>query len=388
MKRSVQGEYVTLSTSSERARAFIPAPLPPHPPIEWSLELRLKFDKAALGFGRLDAACELVPDAKLLVGLHIVKEAALSTGIEGSDVDLAELVLSLSMPEDSGFTEGIGDVRRLAAATYWVWNDLHDGSGLTVETLRSVHSRLTARLTDAGDAWRSGQRRLSVIHRGNASFIPPPVERIPDCMADFDRFLGDRPSPTPFLVKAALAHAQVELIQPFSSDNGRIARLLTTMVVRERSILSEPVLCQSFAFSRRSREYFEALNRVRNNGEWEEWLMFYADALAEAAEHSLSSIRRMSERIGDDTDSVIGLGRPAESALEILYAMVVQPVATSNWLVAKTGITPATVNKSLVHLEELGVVKEISNRKRNRIFCYTSLIEELCRETDIQVHGH
>lgn len=385
MRRTSHGSYIMVATRTERARAFVPGPLPPYPPIEWTVELLGKFDKAALAVGRLGAVENLLSDAELLVPLQMLKEAALSSTSESKRAGMAEMLLS-RIDTERRRRPDVDAINRLNSAALALWEAAASEESLDPSLFIQAYRLLTDNgdeTADAAGVFRKNEKRLSVTQPGNASFVPPPADTIADCMASLDSFLRDRPEPTPFLVKAALAHAQLELIQPFSVGNSRIARLVTMMVVRERGVLKQPLLCPSFHFSLHAREYFEALNKVRNFGEWEEWLMFFADSICESATHSFESLRRMTELTTTDTDAVIGLGRPSESALGVFFAMFVQPVATSNWLVSKTGLTAATVNKSLAHLEDLGLVRELTSRRRNRIFCYTGLLEAICDGTDL-----
>ena len=380
MRRPEFGNYVAVATRTERARAFIPGPLPPAPPIEWTSELRDGFDRASLALGRLDALPRLLPEISLLIPLQIAKEAALSSTSDGEGAGLGE-ILFLNL--DNGVNaenSGIYPVFRLYKALEWLWDEL----GRTGLVDSDFLKRFYARISGFSENYREGTSRLSVTQVGNASFIPPPPEFISSGMTDLDRFLRDSRRPASFLVKAALVQAQIEMLQPFETGNSRIARTVLTMILRESGTASEPILCPSFHFSLHRREYYEHLNKLRNLGEWEEWFTFFAWSVERSAEHSFESLRNMVELTRQDADSVIALGRPAESALKVFFAMVSQPVVTSNWLVARTGLTPATVNKSLVHLSDLGVAMEITSRRRDRVFCYRGLLEETCRETGLR----
>lgn len=315
-----------------------------------------------------------------------MKESCLSVRLEGGEGNLFNAFSAKLEREQPPLDEDSNRVLGVFKTIYGVWGTIGQTEVLSVQLLLDAQ-RTVAAGNPENTGLRGPKRQLSVRHKDNASFIPPPSDQIPSCLEALEPFLGDRPEPNPFLVKAALAHAQIELIQPFASENGTVARLMTLMVARERSTLSSPVLCPSVSFDRLGREYFESLNRVRNHGEWEDWLSFYADAVATSADHVFEAMVGTSKLIAADIEKASGLGRPADSATEVLQAMSEQPVATSNWLVAKTGLTPATVNKSLAHLGDLGVIRKTSNRRRNRIFCYTGLLEEICRDTGLEVPG-
>ena len=382
MRRTDLGNYVSVTTRTERARAFIPRTLPPVPPIEWTVELRDRFDKAALALGRLDALPSLLPEISLLIPLQMMKEAMLSSKSDGEGAGFAEVFLSHLEDGGNAVNPEIQGIERLYRAYRFFWDEIPLIERVDSQFLSKICGMLAG--GESTSAWRRGMNRISVTQHGNASFIPPPPEHIAGCMDGLDLFLFDKPRPNPFLVKSALAQAQLELIQPFDTGNSRLARMVMPMILRECRTLSEPILCSSFHFHADPRDYFEALNNVRNFGEWEEWLGYFAGAVRVSADHSFESLRQLVDLVRKDSDSVIGLGRPAESALKIFFAMVTQPVVTSNWLVERTGLTPATVNKSLVHLQELRIASETTSRRRNRIFCYRALLESACSGTALQ----
>lgn len=380
MRRDFTGEYVTIATPTERARAFIPSNLPPSPPIDWTPALRAKYDQALLALGRLDAIPTFLPEFSQFVPLLNKKEALLSSISEEKTANFEELVLFGLNAETAGENSDISEIHRLSTLVDWIWNSFSGEDAEFLSLMRKAHGILFANHQERGAApgeLRENQRQLSVTQPGNAAFIPPPPERIQGCLESLQRFIDDGPPATPFLVKAALAQAQLEMIQPFNVGNSRLARLVPIMLMRRHDVIKSPILVTNFYFSGHRREYFEALNGVRANGDWETWLTYFATAVASSAEQSFNVIQALAGRVREDGESIRSLGRPADSALQIFGAMVGQPMATSNWLVSKTGITPATVNKSLVHLEELGIIKEMSARKRNRVFSYKGYIEIL-----------
>lgn len=384
MKRAHSGSYVSIATMTERARAFIPADLPPNPALDWSQDLRASFDKAILAIGRLDAVPTLLPEAKTLTPLLNRKEALLSSISEETTTSLEDLLAFGADIELSGENKVISEVFRLSELISRIWEGVGQDESDFIGLMLQAHAELFGgEVTQARPGnFRENNNRLSVTQPGNAAFIPPPAEHIRECMDSLQRFLNDRPTTTPFLVKAALAQAQFEMIQPFAVGNSRLARMILTMMMKGNGVMSSPILVTSSYFAKNRREYFAALNNVRANGDWESWLGYFATAVAHSAETSFELIRNLTDRIAKDESTISELGRPAESALQIFRAMISQPIATSNWLVRKTGITPATVNKSLVHLGEIGVINETSSRKRNRVFAYTTYIEIL--KSDIE----
>ena len=225
--------------------------------------------------------------------------------------------------------------------------------------------------------WNGGTRP------GNAAFVPPPAEQVLDCMGKLELFLHDQPEPTPALLKAALAHVQFETIHPFLDGNGRLGRLLITLLLCEQKMLREPMLYLSLYFKTHRRYYYELLNEIRLNGNWEAWLDFFAEAVIITATQAVDTARQLVNLANEDRDRISGLGRAAASSLRVHQTLMGRPITASKWLVEQTGITPATVNKSLENLQRLGIVRELTSRKRNRIFSYTGYLEIMNQGTEL-----
>lgn len=204
-----------------------------------------------------------------------------------------------------------------------------------------------------------------------------------ECLNQLELFLHDQPEPTPTLLKAALAHVQFETIHPFLDGNGRLGRLLITLLLCSEGVLRQPMLYLSLYFKTYRSYYYELLNRVRADGDWEAWLDFFAQAVIVTASQAVEAAQQLLELSTQDRDRIGGLGRAAASTFAVHRALMEHPIATSNSLVKKTELTPATVNKSLAHLESLGIVKEFSQQKRNRLFSYAGYIEIMSRGTEL-----
>jgi Fic family protein len=205
---------------------------------------------------------------------------------------------------------------------------------------------------------------------------------VPDCLAALERFLNDEPEPVPPLIKAALVHVQFETIHPFLDGNGRIGRLLIVLQLVADGVLREPMLYPSLYFKTHRTLYYELLNGVRLRGDWERWLEFFAEGIEVSATQAVATAHALLALVNADRDRIAGLGRAAASALAVHQALQRQPIATSTALVKATRLTPATVNKSLAHLTRLGVVAEITSRRRGRVFSYRKYIEELAAELE------
>jgi len=386
MKRELQGRYVTISTVGEKAQAFVPAPLPPRPPIDWSPELRSKFDQALLALGRLDSVSTLLPHTSLFLYMYVRKEAVLSSMIEGTQSSLSDLLLFELDQEPGVPLDDVREVSNYVAALDHGLRLLEEGLPLSLRLFREIHGVLLTKGRGSNQTpgeFRRSQNWIGGTRPGNAAFVPPPAEDVLKCMSKLELFLHDQPEPTPVLLKAALAHVQFETIHPFLDGNGRLGRLLIALLLCEQKVLREPMLYLSLYFKTHRQYYYELLNNVRMTGDWEAWLDFFAEAVIVTATQAVETAQLLLNLSNQDRDKISGLGRAAASTLQVHRALMEHPIATSGSLVEKTGITPATVNKALGHLEQLGIVKELTAQKRNRLFSYAGYIEIMSRGTEL-----
>jgi len=386
LKRELQGKYVPISTVGEQARAFVPAPLPPRPPIDWTPELRSKFDQALLALGRLDSVSTLLPDTSLFLYMYVRKEAVLSSMIEGTQSSLSDLLLFELDQEPGVPLDDVREVSNYVAALDHGLRLLEEGLPLSLRLFREIHGVLLSKGRGSNQTpgeFRHSQNWIGGTRPGNAFFVPPPAPEVPVCMSKLELFLHDQPEPTPVLLKAALAHVQFETIHPFLDGNGRLGRLLITLLLCDQKVLREPMLYLSLYFKTHRQYYYELLNNVRQTGDWESWLDFFAEAVIVTATQAVETAQQLLDLSSQDRDKISGLGRAAASTLQVHRVLMGHPIATSGWLVGKTGITPATVNKALGHLEQLGIVKELTAQKRNRLFSYTGYVEIMSRGTEL-----
>jgi Fic family protein len=386
MQRKLQGQYKTISTVGEMAKAFVPAPLPPMPPIAWAPDLRKKFDLAHVALGRLDSVSALLPDTLLFLYMYVRKEAVLSSMIEGTQSSLSDLLL-FEMHEMPGVPlDDVQEVSNYVSALYHGLELLEKGLPFSLRLIKEIHRVLLSKGRGSSQApgeFRRSQNWIGGTRPGNASFVPPPAGDLMACLGKFEMFLHDQPESTPALLKAALSHVQFETIHPFLDGNGRLGRLLITLLLCEQKILSKPMLYLSLYFKTHRQYYYELLNRVRIAGDWEAWLDFFADAIIDTATQAIKTAKQLLDLSEKDKEKISGIGRAAISTLKIHRILMEHPIATSGWLVEKTGITPATVNKALRHLVTLGIVRELTTKKRNRLFSYIRYIEVLNQGTDL-----
>jgi len=385
MKRDLQGQYVIVSEVGESVQAFVPSPLPPQPPIDWSLSLRESFQEAHLALGRLDSVSLLLPDTWLFLYMYVRKEALLSSQIEGTQSSLSDLLL-FELDEAPGVPlDDVREVSNYVAALNHGLERIDEGFPVSSRLLREVHGVLlaTGRGSDnTPGEFRHSQNWIGGTRPGNAVFVPPPKHAVVDCMSDLERFLHDEPEPTRTLLKAALAHVQFETIHPFLDGNGRLGRLLITLLLCSEELLKEPMLYLSLYFKRHRDRYYQLLNDVRLSGDWEAWLEFFAEAVTDTATQAVDTARRLVELDSEDRASINRLGRVAGSGLRVHRALMERPIAVARGLTEKTGLTAPTVNTCLGHLEDLGIVRELTGQKRNRVYAYSRYIEIMSQGTE------
>jgi Fic family protein len=382
VKRSDTGRYVTSVAGSEEVRAFVPAPLPPVPALELIGGVRNSLDQGLLALGRLDGAAGTLPDAHLLLYTYVRKEAVLSSQIEGTQSTLDDL-LAHELGEAPGVP--IGDVTEVShyveAMTHGLQR-LRNGFPLSNRLLREMHEILLATGRGAQKTpgeFRQSQNWIGGTRPGNAAFVPPPPQDVQHCMGDLEKFLH---SDTPALVKAALAHLQFETIHPFLDGNGRIGRLLITLLLCHEGVLREPLLYSSLYLKQNRQRYYDELNGARESGDFERWLDFFATAIRVSAEQATTTGLRISAVFREDRNRVREMGRQAPTILLVQEALQAKPLATIATLTQSTGFTTPTVTQALGELQKLRIVRETTGRARGRIFAYVRYLDALNADTE------
>lgn len=385
MRRETSGQYMEVSTFSVKTKAFVPDPLPPVPPIEWSQKLRDTFDRALLELGRLDSVSTLLPDPSLFLYMYIRKEAVLSSRIEGTQSSISDLLL-FEMDEEPGVPlDDVREVSNYVDALYYGIKRMREDLPLSLRLLREIHQVLLAKgrgsESKPGD-FRRVQNWIGGSSPGAASFAPPPRNRVLQCMGELERFIHSGESGIPVLAKAALAHAQFETIHPFEDGNGRLGRMLIILILFSEKVLEEPLLYLSLYFKQHRQRYYELLNRTRSDGDWESWLQFFGEATIETASRAVGAARSLIRIAAEDVERIDGLGRSALAIHRIHQVLKERPIAPADLLARRANISQATVYKHLERMKELGIVREITGMKRNRVYAYHRYIEILKEGTE------
>jgi Fic family protein len=379
------GTEVLVSTPVEPYRAFLPRTLPPDPPLQLGFEHQALIERAHLALGRLDGLSTLMPNASLLLYAYVRKEAVLSSQIEGTQSSLADLLLYESDQAPGVPVEDVREVSDYVAALEHGLERMHGGFPLSLRLLREVHGILLR--SGRGSEKLPGEFRRSQVwiggsRPGNARFVPPPAEAVTECMGALETFLHDDPEKTPALIKAGLAHVQFEAIHPFLDGNGRLGRLLITMILCAEGVLAQPILYASLYFKVQRLEYYERLQRVRTHGDWEGWLRFFLEGLATSADDAVSTARRCLALFESDRQKLSALGRAAASGLRVHECLQRKPIARIGDLARQLGLTYPTVASALARMQRLGIVDELTGFARNRVFTYAPYIELLNEGTE------
>lgn len=372
MQRGMTGRLEVTAVGGERVRAFVPAPLPPEPPVELGPERQRLLEAALLACGRLDAVTTLLPDPDLFLYAYVRREAVLSSQIEGTQSSLSDLLL-FELDEAPGVPfDDVTEVSNYVRALEHGLERLANGFPLSNRLLREVHGILLSRGRGAGKQpgeFRSSQNWIGGTRPGNAQFVPPPPQEVEQCMGELERFLHD-PAVAGALLKAALAHVQFETIHPFLDGNGRLGRLLIALVLHHEGVLRQPLLYLSLYLKQHRTEYYRLLDAVRMTGDWEAWLDFFLEGVNETATGAVDTAHRLLAMFESDAERIQGLGRAAANALRVFDALRRRPVANVHHLADQTGVAYPTAARAVDALVRLGVLRELTGRRRGRVFAY------------------
>src|SRR2546427_5313003 len=326
--KSRLGTYVTTTTvTGEPVQACIPPKLPPNPPVELA-GLYQHLDRANQALGRLDALTTLLPDTKFFLYLYIRKEALLSSQIEGTQSSFSDLLLFESNAEPGVPIDDVEEVSNYVAAMQHGLRRIAGGFPLSLRLIREIHAILLrgGRANRTPGEFRRSQNWVGGTRPGNAAFVPPPPERLMECLDSFERFLHDEKHKLPILVEAGLVHVQFETIHPFLDGNGRLGRLLITLLLCSKGILREPLLYLSLYFKTHRQRYYDLLQRVRTEGVWEEWIEFFLEGTETTARQAADTAVQILHLFETDRKKIGATGRKAASSLALHEYLQAHPL--------------------------------------------------------------
>lgn len=385
MERGETGRYERTTVGGETVEAFVPDPLPPHPPLDFGAELQSLLEEATLALGRLDGIAAHLPDAHVFLYPYVRKEAVLSSQIEGTQSSLSDLMMYELDGAPGVPLDDVVEVSNYVAALQHGLDRVRGGFPISSRLIREMHGVLLR--SGRGSAkdpgyFRRSQNWLGGTRPGNAAFVPPPHARVPDCMADLERFIHARGDAHAALVRAGLAHVQFETIHPFLDGNGRVGRIVITLMLCDDGLLREPILYLSLFFKQHRSLYYDLLGGVRHTGDWEAWLRFFLEGVRDTAEGALVTERHLARLFARHRDVLEQQGRRARSALRVHEALRARPLLTIGKASDLTGLSFPAASSAMDLLEELKIVREVTGRQRGRVYAYDDYVGLLSEGTE------
>jgi Fic family protein len=360
----------------EGYRAFIPAPLPPDPPLAFDAQLATVLARAGTALGRLDGVATTLPNPDLFVAMYVRREAVLSSQIEGTQSTLEDVLAYEINPERTNLPRDIDEVVSYIGAMKYGLTRL-DSLPLSLRLLREIHGRLMTGTRGGNKSpgeFRQSQNWIGGV-RGlvDATFIPPPPHDMRAALGNLERFLHDSDGLDPLIV-AALAHAQFETIHPFLDGNGRIGRLLITFLLCHEKVLQRPVLYLSHYLMQHRASYYDRLMAVRLSGDWEGWLRFFLTGVAEVAREAEQTARQIVQ-LREDIRQRAHAAKMSATAFRLLDHLFQRPFINVNAARDHLGVSYVAANGLIGELCENGVLTEITGGSRNRVFRFGPYID-------------
>lgn len=367
----------------ESYHAFLPPPLPPEPALELA-HLQKLLVRAGQSIGRLGGVADIIPDSNLLLYYYVRKEAVLSSQIEGTQSSLSDLLMYESNEAPAVPLDDVAEVSSYVAALEHGLKRLKEGFPLSLRLIREMHAILLA--TGRGSQKQPGEFRttqnwIGGTRPGNAHFVPPPPDRLMECLDALEKYLHLEQRPYASLIDAGLIHVQFETIHPFLDGNGRIGRLLITFFLIVMGDLKQPLLYLSLFFKNNRREYYDRLTAVREKGDWEGWLEFFLTGVAETADQVVETSQAISALFIADLAKIDGLKRAGISAKQVHVLLRGKAILSVAETTKALGMTAPTARTALNNLKDLGIVRDVSGKGKERLYIYTALVEILEKGT-------
>lgn len=365
------GRYISQPTGY---RAFIPAPLPPNPPINLKGDLQVLLSNADRALGRLDGSIQTLPNPDLFVAMYVRKEAVLSSQIEGTQSSLQDLLSAEANIFNPNRPKDVNEVINYVAAMN-LGLDRLKSLPVSVRLFREIHAQLVQGVR--GQHLTPGELRTTQNWIGpqgcrlsEASFIPPPPRDVPEALGNLETFLH-KTTGIPLLIKIGLAHAQFETIHPFLDGNGRIGRLLITFLLCEQNVLTKPVLYLSHYFKRYRQQYYEILQAIRDDGDWENWLTFFLTGVAAVSHQAALTAQKILRLREKHRQKIINQFRGTSgNGLRVLEYLFQNPIISVDQARDLTSTTFPPANNLVGRFVKHGILREFTGQKRNRRFIY------------------
>ncbi len=385
----VTGKTLRRTVGGEEVATFVPKPLPPRdPPHEVAGKRATLVVRAEQALARLEVAGEMVPSLDWFIYAFVRKEAVVSSQIEGTQATLVDLLEYEAEKDDVQPLEDVREVCNYLDALKYARAQLASPKGLplSMRLLHEAHRRLMRGVRGAnkqpGEVRRS-QNWIGGTRPGNAAFVPPPPEEVPALLGDFEKYLHAEDKLPP-LVRIGLAHVQFETIHPYLDGNGRIGRLLITLLLEHWKLLKAPLLYLSLFFKRHRADYYRLLGEVRKSGDWEIWTDFFLEGVATIADEAVDTARDVFALFNADRQRVLAASGASVIAVRLLEQLPVHPVVTIPGIVKLLQTTKPTAGKAVQLLESTGVLIETSGKRRDRTFAYKRYLDKLRAGTELE----
>jgi Fic family protein len=363
-------------------KTFVPKPLPPKPSLEMDNQILRLLSLADQALGRLDGVAEVLPNPDLFVMMYVKKEAVLSSQIEGTQASLLDVLEFEAKALDPQKPSDVKEVVNYIKAINFGLKKIIDGEDISISLIKKIHYYLL-------EGIRGGEREPGKIRNvqnwigppgsdiSDALFIPPSVKDMKIAFQDLEKFIK-KEKDLPPLIKAGLVHSQFETIHPFLDGNGRIGRLLITLLLTESKHLSRPLLYLSYYFKQNRMEYYDRLQAVRDKGEWELWLSFFLEGMYKASQDAIETSMRILDLRKEKQGIITGkLGKNSGPSLILCDELFNRPLITVNAIVEITKLSYPNANHLASVFEDLGILKEITGQKRNRIYEFVEYMDIL-----------
>ena len=374
------GSFITTKTRDEVVRSYVPLPLPPRPPLRLE-QMQLLLEQANQALGRLDGLASILPNVSLFIYTYIRKEALLSSQIEGTQSSFADLLLFENDEAPGVPIEDVQEVSNYVAALNHGLERIRGGFPLSLRLIREIHAVLLSK-GRGGGKFRRTQNWIGGTCPGNAAYVPPPADRVMECMGELEKFLHEESRELPPLIKAGLVHVQFETIHPFLDGNGRLGRLLITFLLCATGALREPILYLSLYFKSHRQTYYDLLMRVRETGDWEAWLEFFLSGVKETSEQAVEAARKILALLDSDRQKIEALGRPSASVLRVFQQTWKMPILSIQSAAKKADVSFPTASQSVTHMRNLGILRELTGKRRRRLFVYEAYMKILNEGTE------
>jgi len=378
------GSYVSHSTAGEAYKAFVPPALPPDPPLDMN-RLYKPLDQAMKAMGGLDALAKLLPDISLFLYMYVRKEALLSSQIEGTQSSLSDLLLFENNEKTDVPVDDIEEVSNYIAALNHGLKRMKGDFPLSTRLMREMHAILLRGGRGSNKApgeFRRSQNWIGGTRPGKARYVPAPPEKVGELMSNLEKFIHADEQQLPTLIKASLIHVQFETIHPFLDGNGRLGRLLITLLLCAGETLTQPILYLSLYFKEHRQVYYDLLQDVRTKGDWEAWCEFFLDGVKKTATQASADAKRIIDLLEHDRTRINVIGRASKSALMIHDYLLKKPFLSITKAAKALKLSVPTTTNAVQKLVEIGLLKELTGHARNRLFSYTDYLAILTEGTE------